>query len=902
MPSSSRPPDVKHKIRKTVGIDFGTTNSVIALLDPTDSLLVTGQDEHGCKTFPSVLGYLPDRQRPVLGRPAVALKGQPETVASVKRYLGLDRLFDVGPEKLTPPQVSARFLTALRDILAATLNDSRYLLDSAIITLPASFNHNQIEATRQAGELAGYEVVELLHEPTAAAIYYAWLKGHGDATYLVYDLGGGTFDVSIIRRRNGDYDVLSVSGDPFLGGDDFDRLLASHLQEQIPGVNFDRTTPAGAGNLARLTHVAEQIKIDLSERKVVVWSGDQSGTGMGRGTGTGLLPVPVPVPDFLRGPFTVERAVFNRLIRDKVDRTIHCCHEALARARDKAGIRLADIDYVILAGGSSWVPLVRDTVRAAFCNPELPEHVRHPELLLSEPDLCIAYGAALRAATYGTRFVFPELPRARSFLPDLDLGLGLEEPRLDLELHLTSPPNVRDTAYTLTGCVRGLGAAEVRHGGSIQVCDFATGAVAETPIKSDGTFAHSRELRYEQDNVLELRLCDNGGQELLRVPYLVRHSCRARPLAPTVLPAQLITKPLQIEVLNGQRQRVKQVVVPVGAALPATFSCTCRTIDQSGRIVVPIFEENRVIKQVVIRDLDRRLPIGSPVEVELDIDVKHVIRVRVQVREAGRCETAAIEGPPPPRQPTKAEVEEVLRQIDLLLPSFSGSYRSRVRSRVAQLRQDLDEALHDADDPKAIQRMAELRDVREQLTAKKGQDLDPPWTMFEQLVQDCLYLADTVARTMARDRLGLADYIHVQQRYAEQAYEDKDPGLYQECWHNLTRYAGSLEALLREYIDKSEPGPPRAPEDQAREDVNRFRAYLGDVWKRVRAKVRSDLEAPLRQLADQAKGLSQRAQTDSLAVIREVRRLAAEVAKVEQHLKKEQPLLGADAGLLEGWP
>src|SRR5581483_9888005 len=137
--------------------------------------------------------------------------------------------FTIGPETLQPPEVSAVILRHLRAMMARTLNDAHYLLDRAIITMPAYFNHNQIEATRKAGELAGYEVAELLHEPTAAAIYYSWLHNHGDATYLVYDLGGGTFDVSVIRRRLGDHEVLSVSGDPFLGGDDFDRLLASHL-------------------------------------------------------------------------------------------------------------------------------------------------------------------------------------------------------------------------------------------------------------------------------------------------------------------------------------------------------------------------------------------------------------------------------------------------------------------------------------------------------------------------------------------------------------------------------------------------------------------------------------------------------------------------------------------------
>src|SRR5262249_41255232 len=149
---------------------------------------------------------------------------------------------------------------------AATLCDPRYLLDSAIIPMPAYYNHNQIEDTRQAGEQAGFEVVELLHEPTAAAIYYSWLERHGDATYLVYDLGGGTFDVSVIRRRFDDYEVLAVSRDPFLGGDDFDRLLATHIGHQVRG--SEDSTPGSILEERRslLVRVAEEIKIDLSER------------------------------------------------------------------------------------------------------------------------------------------------------------------------------------------------------------------------------------------------------------------------------------------------------------------------------------------------------------------------------------------------------------------------------------------------------------------------------------------------------------------------------------------------------------------------------------------------------------------------------------------------------------
>src|SRR5262249_36196606 len=157
----------------------------------------------------------------------------------------------------------------------------------------------------------------------------------------------------------------------------------------------------------------------------------------------------------------------------------------------------------------------------------------------SEPDLCVAYGAALRAATYGTRYLFPDLKRPHSFLPDLDLGLGLEEPPLELEVHVTSPVNVQDAAYTLVGNVRGPGAAEVRHGGSVRVATSG-GATAEAFLEPDGAFTQDLLLTPETNNVLELALCDNVGQELTRFPVVVRHGAAGKALGQGVLPTQII--------------------------------------------------------------------------------------------------------------------------------------------------------------------------------------------------------------------------------------------------------------------------------------------------------------------------------------------------------------------------
>jgi hypothetical protein len=583
----------------------------------------------------------------------------------------------------------------------------------------------------------------------------------------------------------------------------------------------------------------------------------------------------------------VERSIFHRLIRDKVDRTIECCRDALSRARERTGLSLSDIDYVILVGGSSRVPLVRDTVRAAFCNADLAEHVRNLDPLLHEPDLCVAYGAALRAATHGTRYLFP-----------------------GVELHVTSPVNTRDLTYLATGIVRLESGDAALDGGSVRIRSLATGLTEEAFLDERGTFAQDVELQPETDNALEFTVCDGLGQEMARVVAVVRHGSGAPQLGQAVLPTQLITKPLQIEVLSRGGQRVKQVVAPLGATLPGVFHCTCRTHDQAGRIVVPIFEENRIIKQMVIDDLDPSLPIGSPVEVEFAIDVKHNIEVRVRVRMPApsaskeevyeRCETATLSAPPPPRRPTRADIDEVQNQIEELLPHFSGSFRTRLRARAMQLRQDLFEALRYDDEPKAIQRMAELRELLQQLETSHGQMLDPPWPRFAQLVQHCLSLATEVAEKTGRDPEELSEHIRAQERYAEQAHEDHNQTLYRECNDNLEKYAGYLTQLLGDTLPRP-PRPSRPPEEEARVEINRFRAYLSTVWKQVRDKQRPDLEARLTEIAAQARGLSQRVKSDPVSVLRDTNRLGTEVEKVADLLHNRRRLApGDDAGLLEG--
>jgi molecular chaperone DnaK len=858
--------------RRTLGIDLGTTNSVIACLDDASGDLLTGHDAHDRPILPSVVGWDPARELWVTGHEARALDGDKLPLASVKRFMGLDRTFALGPEQLTPPQVSALLLEALRGYMARVL-DARYRLDSAVITMPAYFNHGQIEATRQAGELAGYEIRELLHEPTAAAIYYSWLENHGDATYLVYDLGGGTFDVSIIRRRLDDHEVLAVSGDPFLGGDDFDRALATHLLESASwrdaaGVPLDEppAMPPGSVGFARLVLLAESLKRELSTAESVARS------------------IPRLVVDrdtTLSLEVQVTRETFQRLIRDKISRTIDCCHEALGRAK----LGLSEIDHVVLVGGSSRVPLVRQVVHEAFADPTLAQRVKSPELLCHEPDLCVAYGAALRAASHGTRYLFA-------------VGGGT------LELHLTSPTTTNRPDYVATGVVRADEAALVPlDGASVRIAQVSTGLVEEAFLETNGSYEHVLNLNLGT-NPLEWTVVDADGHDRARVRGVVQYQPQGRRLGRGVLPTQRITRPLAIEVLSRGRQRVKQVVAPLGAPLPGTFRCVCRTADQSGRVVVPILEEHQVIKHLVLEDLDATLPVGSPVEVEFRIDAAHRIEVAVSLRsgQTQRTEKATIEPPPPPCCPTAEEVAALMQQIEQQLGELSGRVRARLRQRSQQVQADLLEALGYQDEAKAIARMGELRDLLAQAQRARTQILHPPWAHLAALVRQCQDLAWKVSQQTGRDRDELLQHVQAQERYAEQAHEEFNPTLYRECWENLEKYKHYLMQLEEESLPGV--GPPakkrkRPPADEARDAIELFRTRLSQVWKQARAKNRKDVDYHLGDLARSAAGLSGRMKEDPVGALREARRLTMEVEKLAAKMADPEPP-SADAGLLEG--
>jgi Fe-S protein assembly chaperone HscA len=380
-----------------VGIDLGTTNSLCAIRAGKGARVL--RDRDGEPLIPSVVCFHPDG-RTIVGREAKALRlSFPErTVFSVKRLIGrageevdtearilpypvqqgergLARV-RIGQEEWSPEQISALILRSVKATAEQALGQE---VTAAVITVPAWFDDGQRQATKDAAALAGLECLRILNEPTAASLAYG-IDGSKDGTVLVYDLGGGTFDVSILRIEDGVFRVLATVGDTHLGGDDFDRLLGDQI---LAAIGADARDPYV---LQAVRAAAEGLKIQLSTQEQATLQLDLQGK---------------------QGTFAITRAQFEELIAPLVQRTLDCCRRALKDAR----LTAAQIDEVVLVGGSTRVPLVRQRIYQATG--------RQPHTGV-DPDLAVALGAAIQAD------VLAGNDKSLLLLDVIPLSLGLE--------------------------------------------------------------------------------------------------------------------------------------------------------------------------------------------------------------------------------------------------------------------------------------------------------------------------------------------------------------------------------------------------------------------------------------------------------------------------------------------
>jgi molecular chaperone DnaK len=348
-----------------LGIDLGTTNSVASIL--RDGKAVVLEMEGASPILPSAVGIDSDGGL-LVGTPAKnqALLAPERTILSVKRLMGEDTQLTLGDRQVTPQEVSAIILRTLKERAEAQLGQP---IHKAVITVPAFFKENQRAATKQAGELAGLEVVRIINEPTAAALCY---RPEADVCerLLVYDLGGGTFDVSIVQVERGVVEVLSSHGDTHLGGDDFDQLLLDHVIERFRKEVCDVDLRANPSARSRLLQTVESGKRRLSD--VAFTSLEEAFLATHEGNPVHLNMV-------------VERSDYEELIMKLLEKTITCVDAAL----DDAKLLASNLDKIILVGGASRTPMVRQLLKNQL------DHDPHLEL---DPDLCVSLGAAIQGA------------------------------------------------------------------------------------------------------------------------------------------------------------------------------------------------------------------------------------------------------------------------------------------------------------------------------------------------------------------------------------------------------------------------------------------------------------------------------------------------------------------------
>ncbi|HOG01801.1 MAG TPA: molecular chaperone DnaK, partial [Clostridia bacterium] len=351
---------------KIIGIDLGTTNSCVSVLEGGEPVVIPNAE--GARTTPSVVGFKGNER--IVGSAAKrqAITNPDRTISSIKREMGSSYKKNIDGKDYTPQEISAMILGKLKQDAEAYLGEK---IAQAVITVPAYFSDSQRQATKDAGRIAGLDVLRIINEPTAAALAYGMDK-ETNQKILVYDLGGGTFDVSVLEIGDGVFEVLATNGNNRLGGDDFDQRLIDYVVRQFKGdTGIDLASDRMA--LQRLKEAAEKAKIELSSMV-------QTNINLPFITADSAGPKHLDI--------TVTRAKFEELIHDLVEKTRDCMNIAMK----DAGLSNAQIDKVILVGGSTRIPCVQDLVK----------NVTGKEPFKGiNPDECVAIGAAIQAGVLG---------------------------------------------------------------------------------------------------------------------------------------------------------------------------------------------------------------------------------------------------------------------------------------------------------------------------------------------------------------------------------------------------------------------------------------------------------------------------------------------------------------------
>lgn len=856
-------------ITRPIGIDLGTTNSAVALLDPNEQDLVLCKDPQGRSTTPSCVWCDPRKGDVVVGHLAYARKGaRPEPISSIKRSMGTQMTVSLGGAERSPTEISSYILRELKQQMIAEMerrssSDIRYEVNRAIITVPAYFGLPAIEATREAGRMAGLEVMELLHEPTAAAIYYCWKHNLGDGVYMVYDLGGGTLDVSILRRTAGEFLVLGISGDNFLGGDDFDRRLAEYLRKLLAEEDNDlelhvAADPEDQLRFNQLMAIAERAKKELSYHDEF----------MVRDQGT--------IKDKSGAPIIIEtsitRATFESLIGDLLDRTIQCCKEALERARQKSELTIEDVDDILLVGGSTYVPAAVEKVKRAFCrngSDDSGPRARCDAPIRDEPETAVALGAALRAAAS---------------------GLGISDEDNHVRLWFQGTGATRRERATISGYIEPVEPGLSLEEGLLRLTATTGETIGEVRLKPGLRFAFPTvPLQAETLNKFRCEVLDSAGRLVAVVGRSIAHASDQKEAVGRTLSTAVLSKPIVLEGTDGDRL-ARHVLLDEGTSLPTKGQFTFAVADPTGRIRLPIYQENRIIKELYAEV--GSVAVGAPVGVEIACDEQVHIQVKFTVGDD--VFGGDIEPPPPESVQSEYDIQQIDARFLEAHSRLDEADRGRLMTAYEVARRDLDEARSGADYPKVIQRAADLEGlVRE---ARLAEPLRPPFEDLGKNFESCLDLIPQAAE--ARPELVTSTLKQDLERALEtarRAYAQRDHQNYRDAAQAINTTLQFLGGITRkkdiedESIDISVRASMAVAEAM---DLTRFLLVNCIISRKV--EFFAELEQQMAELAE----LNERANVDPVEAINRCQVMKTEARRIYQQIAPEEKRSADLDGLL----
>ena len=805
------------KISKAVGIDLGTTNSVIAMVGENKEEIVCRTDRSGRRTFPSVVVY--DRRTDSFqaGAPAFAKRGTAaDPIVSIKSHMG-DSEFraSTGPKTLAPIEISSIILREMKrqmqDYLEAN-GRGDHVVDRAVITIPAYFASNAREATTKAAEDAGFMVEYTLQEPTAAVLFYAQRNGIEDGVFLVYDLGGGTFDVSVVKVDGGDVVVLGIAGNNYLGGDDFDQALAYYLLEDLRndvdmGYDLDgfdpNHDPEDKRRFARLKLVAESIKKSLSaelehyEEFANIFA-DKSGASVNLA-------------------LEISRETFEGLIRPILESTIDEVHKALANATRDYQVSLNMVDAVLLVGGSTHIPFVSQVIVENFTDSSLSEHTKQPTPLRYEPDMAVGFGAALAAAGTGT-----------AALDDAAIALMTGDE--------TAIENLATDALVLAptfGPGSGYGGESVVEGTLSALCGklpdtvfarvtrAAGGFAKEYPVAADGSFMFT-ELVSENDP--EPYACEfvSGTTTLGQATFDA--AIRNIPHASVTL-----SRSYYLETVSADGGTKMVDLMRQGESLPITRDYEFATNPSNNYFVeLRFFEEREFLKKVTI-SFPQPVSAGTPVKLFLSCSLQSKFSARAEA--AGVTVDTQFEPSPAPPMPTRQECDSAVREARAKIGQIPETGRRIVmQKRIDRLATESDAAVEEADSAKARDRLSAVRQLVDSI---RNDELDPTQDEFEALVRRC----DRANEGSEQGSPEAAEEIRSAARTGREAYGSKDQS-------RLTAVVKDLNAILQ-HLTKSEEEQPSRGQPPLWFQAMQFGSQLLDVI--TAAEARPDLPEAFRQ-------------------------------------------------------